>query len=133
MNHNDMSMYAVGRDLFDNLDPPRPIGLIVSSVGGSTDQSWSSPEALDQCRHNTKGDEKKTNAIRWWEWPANLTASQLWNSKIVPLLRTVVKGVVWCARIVSVLCFLWNSESEIDRNVRACDAGTKVKATEALE
>ena len=85
---------AVGRDLYSSLDPPRPIGLIVSSVGGSTDQSWSSPDALDQCRHHKT---QPKNASRWWQWPANVTASQLWNSKIVPLLRTVVKGVVWCA------------------------------------
>ncbi len=74
-----------GRDVFKKLSPPRPLGLIETNVGGTPDQHWSSPEAIDKC----KGSEP-------WDWPANFTDSVLWNGKVVPLLRTTIKGAIWC-------------------------------------
>jgi sialate O-acetylesterase len=73
-----------GRDVFKALESPRPIGLIETNVGGTPDQHWSSPDAIDAC----KGPEK-------WNWPANFTDSVLWNGKVVPLLRTTIKGAIW--------------------------------------
>ena len=79
-----------GRDLSVALDAagdPRPIGLIETNVGGTPDQHWSSPDALQKCKQ-LPGDPK-------WEWPANYTDSVLWNGKVVPLLRNTIKGTVW--------------------------------------
>jgi hypothetical protein len=57
-----------------------------NAVGGTSDQLWSSPAALDSCKHLKKP----------WEWPTNYTSSMLWNSLVVPLSRHVIKGFVWC-------------------------------------
>jgi len=73
-----------GRDIYTKLTPPRPIGLIGAYVGGTPDQHWSSPDAIDQC----KGPSK-------WDWPSNFKDSALWNAFIVPLLRTVHSGAIW--------------------------------------
>ena len=73
-----------GRDVFKALESPRPIGLIETNVGGTPDQHWSSPDAIDKC----KGSKP-------WDWPANFTDSVLWNGKVVPLLRTTIKGAIW--------------------------------------
>lgn len=75
------------RDVYKALESPRPIGLIETNVGGTPDQHWSSPEALNKCK-NLPGSPK-------WEWPSNFTDSVLWNGKIVPLLRTTIKGAIW--------------------------------------
>ena len=79
-----------GRDLYTSLSASgkmRPIGLIETNVGGTPDQHWSSPNALDACK-NLPGNPK-------WQWPSNFTDSVLWNGKVVPLLRNTIKGVVW--------------------------------------
>jgi sialate O-acetylesterase len=73
-----------GRDVFKALKSPRPIGLIETNVGGTPDQHWSSPDAIDACKGSNP-----------WNWPANFTDSVLWNGKVVPLLRTTIKGAVW--------------------------------------
>jgi len=73
------------RDLYASLDPPRPVGVMNNAVGGTADQLWSPPEALDSCK----------NLGKPWEWPKNYTSSELWNSLVVPLSRHVIKGVVW--------------------------------------
>eukprot|EP00040_Diaphanoeca_grandis_P038616 m.256893 g.256893 ORF g.256893 m.256893 type:complete len:558 (-) comp34804_c0_seq1:142-1815(-) len=77
-----------GRDLYANLAAAgnaRPIGLIETNVGGTPDQHWSSPDALDKCK----------NINEPWEWPANFTDSVLWNGKVVPLTRSTILGAVW--------------------------------------
>jgi len=79
-----------GRDLYTSLSTAgktRPIGLIETNVGATTDQHWSSPDALDACK-NLPGNPK-------WQWPSNFTDSWLWNGKVVPLLRNTIKGAVW--------------------------------------
>ena len=73
-----------GRDVYDKLETKRPIGLMATHVGGTPDQHWSSPDAIDKC----KGSEP-------WDWPANFTDSVLWNGKVVPLLKTTIKGAIW--------------------------------------
>ena len=78
--------YFFARDLYASLDPPRPVGVMNNAVGGTADQLWSSPAALDACKHLREP----------WEWPDNYTSSQLWNALVVPLSRHVIKGFVWC-------------------------------------
>ena len=73
------------RDLYASLDPPRPVGVMNNAVGGTADQLWSSPEAIDSCK----------NLDKPWEWPSNYSSSELWNALVVPLSRHVIKGVVW--------------------------------------
>jgi len=76
-----------GRDLYAKLSPQVPVGLIETNVGGTPDQHWSSPDALAQC---TQAAVKQP-----WGFPNNIVDSVLWNGKVVPLTRNVVKGVVW--------------------------------------
>lgn len=79
-----------GRDLYTELaknGSTRPIGLIETNVGGTPDQHWSSPDALAKCE-NLPGNPP-------WEWPAGYKDSVLWNGKVVPLLRSTIKGAIW--------------------------------------
>merc|ERR1711907_34376 len=76
-----------GRDVYTKLreaKQPRPIGLIGAYVGGTPDQHWSSPDAISKCY----GPNKRN-------WPPGFKDSALWNSFIVPILRTVHTGVTW--------------------------------------
>ena len=73
------------RDLYASLDPPRPVGVMNNAVGGTSDQLWSSPAAIDSCKHLGKP----------WEWPSNYSSSTLWNALVVPLSRHVISGVAW--------------------------------------
>ena len=92
--------YFYARDLAKALTPRRPIGVVQASVGGTSNQFWSSDDAIATCQGLGKP----------WEWPATFrngtgtlpgTGYRLpdvatgWNGKIVPLLRTVIKGAVW--------------------------------------
>jgi sialate O-acetylesterase len=74
-----------GRDMYAALTPKVPVGLIETNVGGTPDQHWSSPDALQQCKGHGNS----------WDWPDNFTDSVLWNGMVVPLLRTVHSGAVW--------------------------------------
>eukprot|EP00937_MAST-01D_sp_MAST-1D-sp2_P002621 g2621.t1 len=74
-----------GRDIYSALGKKVPVGLIETNVGGTPDQHWSSPDALQQCKGH--GDP--------WDWDANFTDSVLWNGMVVPLLRTVHSGAIW--------------------------------------
>eukprot|EP00037_Helgoeca_nana_P020360 m.201736 g.201736 ORF g.201736 m.201736 type:complete len:298 (+) comp25237_c0_seq1:50-943(+) len=76
-----------GRDLFKSLSPSVPVGLIETDVGGTPDQHWSSQDALDECKQGVINKP--------WGWPNNFTDSVLWNGKVVPLLRNVIRGAVW--------------------------------------
>ena len=78
-----------GRDLFDSLPTKVPLGLIESDVGGTPVQDWSPPSAIQQC-----SAVNLTAQARGFVATYNFS-SVLWNSKIVPLLRTTIKGVVW--------------------------------------
>jgi sialate O-acetylesterase len=100
-----------GRDVYAKLSPKVPVGLIETNVGGTPDQHWSSPDALQQCKGHGNS----------WDWPDNFTDSVLWNGEfinkdrahlsvhftvtrtlcflhegmVVPLLRTVHSGAIW--------------------------------------
>jgi hypothetical protein len=73
------------RDVFDALSAagkPRPIGMIGTYVGGTPDEDWSSPEALNKCL-----DPRA---------PMPSSASHLWNGMVVPLINTTIEGAIWC-------------------------------------
>ena len=74
--------WMMGRALFAALDPPRPIGLMQASWGGTSDTLWSSPTALAQCGLYDAAND-------------NSSKTTLWNSAVVPLLRTTIRSAVW--------------------------------------
>ena len=76
--------FFYGRDLYEMLEPKRPIGLIGSYVGGTPDEAWSSEDALEKCLD--------PNAPRP---PQKTGYSVLWNSMIAPLTNTTIFGAVW--------------------------------------
>jgi hypothetical protein len=73
----------MGRALFTALDPPRPIGLMQASWGGTSDTLWSSAAALAQCGVYDAAAEEES------------PRTTLWNSAVVPLLRTTIRTAVW--------------------------------------
>ena len=71
-----------GRAISEKLDPPRPLGLIETNVGGTPDESWSSREALLKCTDS--GPHGRP-----------LTSGHLWNGMVHPLLNLTINGAVW--------------------------------------
>ena len=69
------------RDLYTSLSPKRPIGVMLSAVGGTANEMWSSPKVLnDHCTESHR---------------PSFDDSTLWNAMIVPLLRTTITGAIW--------------------------------------
>lgn len=67
----------------------RPQGLVESAKGGSTIIHWASKDALQECGGEDKWVEATTK-------PGIKTSKGVfWNSKIVPLLKLPVRGIVW--------------------------------------
>jgi sialate O-acetylesterase len=75
-------LYA--RAIFEKLDPPRPLGLIETNVGGTPDEHWSSPDALNKCYGPGGGGHGRPKID-----------SVLWNGMVVPLLNSTIYGVAW--------------------------------------
>jgi hypothetical protein len=59
----------------------RPIGLIGVYWGGTSDEQWSSQDALDKCINTSQPDPKQSTT--------------LWNGMLHPLLNQTIKGVTW--------------------------------------
>ena len=76
--------YMFGSRLSDILDVP--VGIIVSSYGGSRIESWLSKEVISML----KPEEYLAKADKGYRDPCTL-----YNAMIVPILKTPVKGVVW--------------------------------------
>lgn len=74
--------WMMGRALFEALDPPRPIGLMQASWGGTSATQWSSGKALAQCGVYDAATD-------------NTSRTTLWNSAVVPLLCTTIRTIVW--------------------------------------
>jgi sialate O-acetylesterase len=73
-----------GRDMYAALEAAgkeRPVGLVGVYRGGSADELWSTPDALDKCLDP--------------DTPRDPEFSTLWNGMIAPLLQTTIKGAVW--------------------------------------
>ena len=71
----------MGRDLQRAVTPPRPIGLVEATLGGSSIESWSSADALAVCEPRRDSSSGGNGG--------------LWNGLIEPLLSSTLKGVVW--------------------------------------
>ena len=52
---------------------------------GTPVEAWSSPAALAKCPHDAPPNDE----------PSPDNDSVLWNSMIVPFLRTTLKGAIW--------------------------------------
>ena len=70
--------------MYEALGRTRPIGLVASYVGGTPDEMWSGPSAKAQCVPPARSGAG-----------ADVVWSSLWNSMIVPLTNTTIKGAVW--------------------------------------
>jgi sialate O-acetylesterase len=75
--------YFFGRNIFHatSQHAPRPIGLIGTYWGGTADELWSSPDALEKCL-----DPKE---------PVPSTYSSLWYGMISPFLNMTILGAIW--------------------------------------
>ena len=73
--------WLFARDISLKLDPPRPLGMIETNVGGTPDEKWSSPDALAHCNLTSNNPHDGR--------------SSLWNGMVVPLLNTTIKGAIW--------------------------------------
>ena len=74
--------WMYGRALFRALDPPRPVGLMQATWGGTSVTQWSSATALARCgAYDAAAD--------------HTSRTTLWNSAVVPLLRTTIRTIVW--------------------------------------
>lgn len=60
-------------------DSTVPIGLVASSVGGTTIEHWSPNSTLDECPRATR----------------TASNAQLYNGMVAPFLNMSVKGFVW--------------------------------------
>lgn len=108
--------WLFGRDLQRAVQPPRPIGLIEASLGGTPIQDWSSADALDTpCSvERLTGDRHTRNTgparavtvdqaaaeTEQGEKAANGNGG-LWNGLIAPLLRSSIRGAIWCKQTTS--------------------------------
>jgi sialate O-acetylesterase len=100
--------YFFGRDLYKSLGQKVPIGLVASSWGGQTVETFSSPDAIgDETCGGTKLEEEiakpgSSSTAMLRRLPSN---SQLWNGMIYPLIKMRFAGAIWCAFLVC-KCFL---------------------------
>ncbi|KAK3262782.1 hypothetical protein CYMTET_28380 [Cymbomonas tetramitiformis] len=98
--------YFFARDLHHALDGA-PVGIIVTAVGGTKIEAWSSTEALAQCNsetlppsvieHSTPTGTPSARTPPWVlggkEWSGS--DSSLYNAMLAPLLRLTIRGVIW--------------------------------------
>ena len=76
-----------------------PLGLIAASVGGTPAEAWSSPAAMQQCANPPPMPPGPVLPPQ--------ASTVLWESMVVPLLRTTIKGVIW-----------WQGEANADWNMQ---------------
>ena len=65
-----------------------PLGLVLSSVGGTKDECWSAPTALAACPSSRQTCAAKHGGD-----------SALWNSMVHPMLGLSFRGAVWCTSL----------------------------------
>ena len=105
-------------DLRRAADPaadPVPIGLISSTIGGTTIQEWLPPWATgngtcadnncgfveqlspdDPAQPSTTANCKNASLANVWSCPSGL-CSALWFSMIAPFVNVTLAGAIWCA------------------------------------
>ncbi|XP_067674175.1 sialate O-acetylesterase-like [Haliotis asinina] len=81
--------YLYGKQLYSTLK--YPIGLVATSYGGTIDEAWSSPDALDKCY--SKNEIPAT--IYKGDGVDPSTFSSLWNAMVYPLLNMTIYGTIW--------------------------------------
>jgi len=81
--------YYFARYVQDVLDIP--VGIIVSSSGGSMVESWMSREAIEPFKEIDLSILDNTTAIK----NPNSTPCVLFNAKIAPLINFTIKGFLW--------------------------------------
>jgi sialate O-acetylesterase len=81
--YTSATCYFFGRKVFLDTNQKIPIGLLVSSYGGTRVEAWSSDDALNKCKKDPPPPE-----------PQNQPKA-LYNAMIVPLLTMRFKGVAW--------------------------------------
>ena len=77
--------WLAGRRIAEVLGPVQPVGLIEAAWGGTSQQVWMPPEALDACAPTPAGYPGG--------WP--LAPACLFNSMVSPIVRFRLAGVVW--------------------------------------
>jgi hypothetical protein len=107
--------WLFGRDLQRALHPPRPLGLVEASLGGTPIQAWSSADALG-ANCSVEAEMRVPNGssplalngsrrLRGLRSSSSLHSSSsssslrnggLWNGLIEPLLRSTIYGAIWC-------------------------------------
>jgi sialate O-acetylesterase len=100
--------YFFGRDLYKSLGQRVPIGIVASSWGGQTVETFSSPDAIgDETCGGTKLEEEIANpgSSSTQMFRRLPSTSQLWNGMIYPLIKMRFAGAIWCAFLVC-KCFL---------------------------
>lgn len=88
--------WTYGRALFESLQ--YPIGLISSTAGGSPIISWSSPTLIASC----PASDCAVCAVDVGSDHRNPSVS--WGQRVVPLLRTTIKGIIWSQGEADVVC-----------------------------
>jgi len=85
---------------------PVPIGLISSTIGGTTMQEWMPPTTTgnDTCAENNCGWVEQpvselptcsaSNSSDVWSCPSN-ECSTLWHSMIAPFVNVTIAGAIW--------------------------------------
>lgn len=85
---------------------PVPIGLISSTIGGTTIQEWLPPSATgnDTCTEGNCGWVEQpqpelppcsaSNSSDVWSCPSS-ACSTLWHSNIAPIVNVTIAGAIW--------------------------------------
>jgi sialate O-acetylesterase len=82
--------YFFGRELYQNSNINIPIGLLVTTYGGSACEAWTSREAL------AANETLKTTYLDPYDAsPTTIGATTLYNGMIAPLIPFSFKGTIW--------------------------------------
>jgi len=76
-----------GKDVFESLNKTVPVGLIMSAVGGTAIERWSSPDAISKCN--------QTGVVM---------QSGLYDDYILPILSMQLSGWTWYQAESNVAC-----------------------------
>ena len=85
-----------GRDLYQTLN--YPLGLIETAYGGTSINSWSSPQVLSSCNISSSSSNLENNEPDIDISNDRITKvanTQLWNAMIYPFLQTTILGAIW--------------------------------------
>jgi len=84
--------YLFGRNVYQSLNGSLPIGLIQTSWSATSVETWSSPEAIDQCGPvESQPQHLHEKAVKM----GPVLPSLLYNGMISPLLPTRLAGILW--------------------------------------